>query len=398
MSIIKLLIADSKDDWRNNIRRMLINQEDVHIIGEAMNGQEVLDKVGELQPHIVLMGIDLEGIDGLKITEIISKDYLNVQTILMSMQNSPEYFRKAMKVGAKDYLVEPFPAKDLVDAIHNVFNKWLKDRTELFQEDSNAKVITFFSPKGGVGRTTLAVNLAATFAAKGKRTLLIDGSLQFGNVSLSLDLHPKSTINNLVENNEFTLDSIERCITKHSSGLEVLAAPKEPALADSITPDHLKQVIDAIKPLYQYIVIDTPASITEKELAIFDKTNLLFLIATLEITSLKNTKSCLKTLQDISFDMTKIRLILNKDMPDVGIDRANLEAGLGISVYAVVPTDSVLAQVALNKGEAFVLKSPASLISRSIIDIAERIIGPGKKPVNTSKSAILRIKDLLFGN
>ena len=398
MATIKLLIADSKEDWLNNVKRMLINMDDVCIVGEARNGQEALDKAKELQPHIVLLDIDLEGIDGLKVTEILSKDNQNIQAIIMSVKSSPEYFRQAMKSGAKDYLIEPFSNQDLSDAIHNVFNKWLKDKAELFSEDNNAKVITFFATKGGVGRTTLAVNLAAALAAKGKRPLLIDASLQFGDVALTLDLHPKCTINDVIEKDEFTPDGIERRITKHACGLEVLAAPKEPALAEAVNSKHIQQIIDAIKPLYQFIIIDMPATITEKELAILDKTSLLFLVATLEITSLKNTKSLLKTLQDINYDISKIKIILNKDMPDVGIDKASLEAGLGIPVYATIPMDSILVQVSLNKGESFVLKSPASLISRTIIDVAEKLIGPSKKPVNTNKSAILRIKDLLFGS
>ena len=144
--------------------------------------------------------------------------------------------------------------------------------------------------------------------------------------------------------------------------------------------------------------MDMPATITEKELAILDKTSLLFLVATLEITSLKNTKIFLKTLQSIKYDLDKVKIILNKDMPDIGIDKTQLETGLGIPVYATIPMDSILVQVSLNKGESFVLKSPASLISRTIIDVAEKLIGPGKKAVNTNKSAILRIKDLLFGS
>ena len=180
--------------------------------------------------------------------------------------------------------------------------------------------------------------------------------------------------------------------------MEVLAAPKEPALAEAVTPKHLQQIIDVIKPLYQFIIIDMPATITEKELAVLDKTSLLFLVATLEITSLKNTKIFLKTLQDLKYDLDKVKIILNKDTPDVGIDRPQLESGLGVPVYASIPMDSSLVQISLNKGESFVLKSPASLISRNIIDVAEKLIGPNKKPVNTSKSAILRIKDLLFGS
>ncbi len=398
MATIKLLIADSKEDWLNNVKRMINSMDNVCLVGEARNGQEALDKVKELQPHIVLLDIDLEGIDGLKVTEILAKDSQNVQTIIMSTKSSPEYFRKAMKSGAKDYLIEPFSNNDLSDAIQNVFNKWLKDKADLFSDDNNAKVVTFYSTKGGVGRTTLAVNLATALAAKGKRTLLIDASLQFGDVALTLNLNPQSTINDIIDKDEFTIDGIGRRITKHPCGLEVLAAPREPALAEAVTPKHLQQIIDVVKPLYQFIIIDMPATITEKELAILDKTSLLFLVATLEITSLKNTKIFLKTLQSIKYDLDKVKIILNKDMPDIGIDKTQLETGLGIPVYATIPMDSILVQVSLNKGESFVLKSPASLISRTIIDVAEKLIGPGKKAVNTNKSAILRIKDLLFGS
>ena len=139
-----------------------------------------------------------------------------------------------------------------------------------------------------------------------------------------------------------------------------------------------------------------PAIITEKELAILDKTGLLFLVATLEITSLKNTKSLLKTLQDIKFDLNKVKIILNKDMPDVGIDKESLEAGLGIPVFASVPMDSLHVQVSLNKGESFVLKSPSIPISKSIIDICDKLINPNQKS-SENQSAIEKLKNFIFG-
>ncbi len=399
MAIIKTLIADSKDDWLKNVKRMLTNMDNVCIVGESANGQDALDKITDLKPHIVLIGNTLEGIDGLRLTEILSTDFPNIQSIIMSSESSPESFRQAMKAGAKDYLIEPFSVQDLKEAINNVYDKWLKDRSELFTEEPKTRIISFFATKGGVGKTTLAVNIAAELAAKGKKTLLIDASLQFGDIALTLDLHPKSTISDVIEKNEFTIDSLQRRITKHSCGLEVLCAPKEPAMAEAITPKHLQTIIDIIKPLYQFIIIDMPATITEKELAIWDKTTLLFLIATLEITSLKNTKIFLKTLQDIKYDMNKVKIILNKDTPDVGIDKSGLEAGLGIPVYATIPRDLMLAQVSLNRGEAFVLRSPSSKISKSIIEVAGKLIDPNYKNVNDSnKNALLRLKDWLFGN
>jgi pilus assembly protein CpaE len=137
--------------------------------------------------------------------------------------------------------------------------------------------------------------------------------------------------------------------------------------------------------------------ITEKELAILDRSTMVLLVATLEISSLKNTKICLKTFSDINYDMSKVKLLLNKEIQNVGIGKSDLEAGLAIPVYATVPMESEIAQRSLNQGELIVLKSPASGIGRSILGMAERLVGPRNIP-ETGKSAILKIKDLLFGS
>ncbi len=396
---IKLLIADDMDELRSNVRRMLNNQENIKIVGEARNGLETIEKVRELQPHIVLMDINMPELDGLKAAETITKDFPNVQTVIMSIQSEQEYFRRAMKAGAKDFLVKPFSTNDLVDTIQNVFNRWIKDRPELMQEDQKADIVTFFSTKGGVGRTTLAVNLAVNLASRGKQVLLVDASLQFGDVAITLNQPVKRSISNLIEAEEITIGEIEKNLVKHESGLDLLLAPKEPAMAEAIKSDHLISIIEHARHSYHYIVFDLPPSITEKELTILDKSDLVLLVATLEISSLKNTKLCLKTFSDINFDMAKIKLILNKEIPNVGIGKADLEAGLSIPVYATVPMESEIAQRSLNHGEAFVAKAPNSAIAKSIIGMADRILGPKDgAAADTGKSAILKIKDLLFGS
>lgn len=385
------------DELRSNVRRMLKNQDNIRIVAEARNGRETIDLVKEMQPHIVLMDINMPELDGLKASEILAKDFPNVQTVIMSIQSEQEYFRRAMKAGAKDFLVKPFSTSDLVDTINNVFNSWLKDRPDLFANEPSADILTFFATKGGVGRTTLAVNLAASLAVKGKKTLLVDASLQFGDVGITLNLAAKRTISNVIEAGDISFADLEKNITRHECGLDILLAPREPALADAVKTEHLLRIIDVARPFYNFIIFDMPPMITEKELAILDKSTMVLLVATLEISSLKNTKICLKTFSDINYDMSKVKLLLNKEIQNVGIGRSDLEAGLAIPVYATVPMESEIAQRSLNQGELIVLKSPASGIGRSILGMAERLAGPRNIP-ETGKSAILKIKDLLFGS
>lgn len=383
---------------------MLSSQEGIMVVGESGDGEETLKACKELQPHVVLMDINMPKLDGLKVTETLSKEHPEIQVVIMSIQSEQEYFRRAMKAGAKDFLTKPFSTSDLVDAITNVYNKWIKDRPDYQKaEVIRSKVITLFATKGGVGRTTLAVNLASSLSQKGKRTLLIDGSLQFGDVGIALNMNSsKNFYNTLDKSGALNLDDLEKNIQHHApTGLDVLLAPSDPAFAEAIKGTHIKQAIELLSGTYKYILVDTPPHIGEIELSLFDRTDLLLLVATLEISSLKNTKLCLKTLSDIKYDTTKIKLLLNKEIPNVGISAKEIEEKLAIPMFGVVPMDSETVQLSLNQGEPFVVKSLDSRLTTSVFQITEKILEHfGDKPAAAPKkvSAFFKIKELIMGS
>ncbi|NLI78113.1 MAG: MinD/ParA family protein [Candidatus Riflebacteria bacterium] len=397
---IKVLIADDMVELRSNVRRMLGSQDSIQVIGEAGDGEEALKVIRELNPHVVLMDINMPRMDGLKVTEALAKELPNIQVVIMSIQSEQEYFRRAMKAGAKDFLTKPFSSGDLVDAIQNTFNRWVKDRPELQQEEARAEVLTFFATKGGVGRTTLATNLGISLAKRGKRTLLIDASLQFGDVAITLNQKAGKNLYNIVEKDEeITPGRIDANITHHSSGLDLLLAPIEPAYADAIKPQHVKTVVELMGGVYQYILFDTAPHMGNIELQILDQTDLVLLVGTLEISSMKNTKLCLKTLNDIKFDMAKVKLVINKDIPNVGISRKDIEEGLAIPIYAVVPMESETAQTALNQGEPFVVKFPKSSLANSLEVMTCHILGEdAPADVPQTVGPLLRLKKIIFGS
>ncbi|OIP27912.1 hypothetical protein AUK22_04870 [bacterium CG2_30_54_10] len=397
---IKVLIADDMVELRSNIRRMLGSQDSIQVIGEAGDGEEALRLAKEMHPHVILMDINMPKLDGLKVTEALAKEQPNIQVVMMSIQSEQEYFRRAMKAGAKDYLTKPFSSGDLSDTILGVFNKWLKDRPDLLEEESKAEILTFFATKGGVGRTTLATNLAISLAKRGKRTLLIDSSLQFGDVAITLNQNAGKNIYNIVEKEEeITPSKIEANITHHPSGLDLLLAPLEPAYADAVKTSHIKTIIETLSPAYQFIIFDTASQMGNNELQILDQTGLVLLVCTLEISSLKNTKLCLKTLSDIRFDIGKVKLVINKDISNVGISRKDIEEGLAIPIFSVVPMDYETAQTALNQGEPFVLKFPRSILAHAMEAMTDKILSSGVEVIEEEPAgAFLKLKKLIFGS
>lgn len=395
---IKILIADDMIELRSNIRRMLSSYDNIKIVGEAGDGESTIEQIKQLKPHIVLLDINLPKIDGLKVTEIITKEFPQVLVIIISVQGELEYLRRAMKAGAKDYLTKPFSANELIESINNTYNKWLKD--QITAHEKLGQIISIFATKGGVGRTTIATNLAISLAISNKKTLLFDASFQFGDVAISLNMKANKNIFNVIEKeSEINLQKLEANITKHPSGLDVLLAPVEPAYAEAIKPSHIKFIIDSIINDYDYIIIDTATTIGPNELQILDMTDLVLLIGTLEISSLKNTKLFVKTLNDIKYDLTKVKLVINKDIPNVGISKKDIEQGLSIPVFAAIPMDAETAQMALNQGEPFVLKFKKTPLAKAVEELASKILGDNKlyNEVYNSTTTLAKIKKFIFG-
>ena len=234
------------------------------------------------------------------------------------------------------------------------------------------RVITVFSAKGGCGKTTLATNVAASLADAGNGTVaLLDLDLAFGDVAIALQLFPSHTIADAVPLGE-DLDgpALLSLLTNHRSGLKALVAPMEPSLADTIDTSLTLRIIDLLREEFDYVVIDTPPALDDNVLGAFDRSDVVALMATLDIPALKNLKLTLETLDLIGFPRDKLKVVLNRADSKVGLAFSEVEKTLKAPIVAQIPSSREV-PASTNRGVALVSddpKSPVSVAIRAFVD------------------------------
>lgn len=403
MEKIKLLVVDDIAQTRKDIIRLLYFEDDMDVVGEAGNGEEALAKIGELQPDVVLMDINMPQMDGITATEKAGQLYPQTAVVIISIQGESEYLKKAMVAGARDYLVKPLSSEEMAGTIRNVYKQKrcmpLVQGPEVVpgsqvkppagqagisgppapqtqaEEKPLGHVSVLFCGKGGAGKTTIATNLAVVLAQQEKkRVALVDYDLQFGDISVMLNLTEGQNIGELAkESGELSVEMIESYMTRHFSGVDILPAPLFPQEAEYVTPRHAEQILRLLKASYDYIIVDTAPIFDEINLQALDMADQVFLVVTRDIATIKNAKTSLTILESLNY-REKIRVVLNRSDQDLGVEIADLEKGLEITVSHQVTSDEKAVISAINKGVPAVISHPATEISRSFRRLGERMV------------------------
>jgi pilus assembly protein CpaE len=390
---IKVLIVDDIPETRDHLAKLLGFESDVEVVGAAAGGPEAIEMAGRLRPDVVLMDINMPGMDGITATEKLAADVPSAAVIMMSVQGEADYLRRSMLAGAREFLVKPFSSDELTASIRQVWSRE-KDKLSRFApvtaapEISNgsgepASVVALFSPKGGVGRTTISVNLAVAAAQTGKRVALVDASFQFGDVGVLLNLNPrnKSIADLAGELQSGEPESLETFMISHSSGVRVLLAPPSPEQAELIGPMAVKRVLQSMRASFDLIVVDCPSSFNEPTLAVLDEADLILTLLTLEITSVKNMRLFLEVCEQLGYGPEKIRLVLNRADSTLGIRVADVEHSIGRKVDHTIVSDGRSVVYALNRGVPFFLSNREAQVSQDIHRLAVAVTGPAPTAV-----------------
>ena len=390
---IRVLIVDDIPETRDHLTKLLGFEGDIEVVGAAASGAQALQLAVQLTPDVILMDINMPDMDGITATERLASEAPDAAVVMMSVQGEADYLRRSMLAGAREFLVKPFSSDELTASIRQVF---IREQEKLSRRaatpvmatpggpagaddgDHDGRVVAVFSPKGGVGRTTIAVNMAIAAATElGKSVVLMDGSFQFGDVGVLLNLNPKNkSIADLVpELEQGEPESLDTFVINHSAGVRVLLAPPSPEMAELITPTAVKRVIEALRRQHDLVIVDCTSWFNDTTLSILDAADVVLTILSLEITSIKNMRLFLEVAEQLGYEHGKVKLVLNRADSSLGIRVTDVENSIGRKVDHTIVSDGRSVVYALNRGVPFFLSNREAQVSQDILRLAQSVAG-----------------------
>ena len=383
---ISVLIVDDIADTRVNIQKLLLFEKDIEVIGTAADGRQAIEAARKLVPDIVVMDITMPGLDGISAVEGIRALGIHSQVIMMSVQEEQEFLRKSMLAGAREFLVKPFSGDELSLAIRRVYERSDRPSGAVArfavaepEPQIDGRIVTLFSPKGGVGRTTLACNLAVALQQSGKTVAIVDCSLAFGDVGILLNIQPTKTIIDLLPHvASLDPDHLHELLLHNPLGIDVLLAPISPEMAELVTADALKRILSKLRECYDYVIVDTAPSFDDNNLGVLDISDQILAPLTLEMPAIKNMRLFLEVAGVLGYSKEKIQLILNRSNSTGGIEPKEIEARLGRPIAAKIISDGKLTTLALNQGTPFVVLKRNSPLSKNVFELAHMLISEQK--------------------
>lgn len=263
---IRVLIVDDISETRENIRKLLQFEKDLEVVGAANSGRSGVEQARELKPDVVLMDINMPDMDGITATELIRQHNPATQIVILSVQGDPNYMRRAMLAGARDFLTKPPAVDELTAAIRRAGKMAFAERLKAGSiagmpggvpgfaaaQAALGKIIVVYSPKGGAGATTIAVNLAVTLHNEETPAALVDANLQFGDVAVFMNEQVRNSILDLAPRaDELEVEIVrEVMLTHNASGVKILAAPTRPEYAENVTGEQFVKVLKFLRSMF----------------------------------------------------------------------------------------------------------------------------------------------------
>ena len=373
---IKVLIVDEPGK-RGELRKSL--GSDLNVVGEAGFGTEAFTAARESRPNVVVVSLEEPIVRPLRTIELLTVGEDAPAVVVVSSSGDRENIRKAMLAGARDYLVKPIRGLELHQAVVAVWETEQR-RRELVAGPTGpqraGEVIAVFGAKGGIGKTTLAVNLAVAIAQQTKqRVALLDLDTQLGDVAVMLDFVPERTIVDAAEMvDRLEPELVQTLLHEDRTGIRVLAGPLRPDEGEAIGAHHISKIVEVMANTYDYVVIDTAPHFTDTLVSALDAATMILLLTTPDVPSLKNTKLTIGVMRNWGYSEDKVKMVVNYAYTSDGVLPSDAENTLEYPIFWKIPNDSA-ATTAIKVGRPVIEVKPGSKLAQNIQGLAQSICG-----------------------
>ncbi len=363
---IRLLVVEDVPQVASHVRSLLNAQSQIKMLDVVTSGDRAVPSVSEMKPDVVLVDALLQGrVSGQQVADQIRKAEPHVGVIMLTVPQNP--VSEDPDRGIDAVLKMPFSGFDLTTMIRKVAESRAVESSR-----SGSLVVTLFSPKGGVGRTTLAYNIAVALG-QNHRVCLIDGSLQFSDLRglLRVPAVAPSIVN--LPTDRIREQDLGDVTWRDPSGIDLLLAPPRVEMAEMVTTRDIEKVLSLLRQLYEFVIIDTRAALSEDVLVFLDSADLILQVLTYDSMAIRSLAMAGETFQAIGYPPSKIATILNRSDASGGFDKADVEGAIGSRIDYEVVSDGRLVLASNNEGSAFVTSSPESPIAQGVRRIADSL-------------------------
>ncbi len=384
----KVIIVDGSLEARSELHKMLALAH-IAVLGEAGYGVDAQTLVEDAQPDVALVGVEEPVARGLQTVEALAASFPQLPLIVYSSLADGGSVRRAMLAGAKDYLTQPVDSEMVTNSIRVVLDQEEHRQRRISGEvpqvqNAGGTVITVFGAKGGIGKTTIATNLATALHRETNQTVaLVDMDTRFGDVAIMMDVPVDRNIADLTRRlDQVDRTNIKEYLVPHPSGVGILPAPSHPGDWNVVTPDHIEQVVRLLAQTHDFVILDTPGTFNEMVAAALEMATVVLLVTSMDVASIKDTVLALNMLRSWSFPREKVKLAINHANVANSVKDKDVVRTLEYDVFWQIPYDEAVTK-STQLGQPIVLTKPGSRVGSNLIDLARMMGGvrPRQKSV-----------------
>jgi pilus assembly protein CpaE len=375
----RVAVIDQDINSRSDVQKLL-TVSGFSVVGEAGYGIEAVSLAKTGEPDVVVVAIEEPTIRALQTVEALSDLLPHSAIIGYSTIRDPQAMRKAMLAGVNDYVSAPVKEEELINSIYTVLAQEERRKARITGEADEplaaGSVITVFGAKGGIGKTTIATNLATALIQKTNQSVtLVDLDTRFGDVGILMDIPVERSIADMaIPEEDIGKDLVDECLYQHNSGVYILPAPIRPTDWRNVHAGHIERIVQVLTQTYDYVILDTPGTFNDIVARALELASMVVLVATVDMASLKDTLLAIDMLRSWNFPQEKIKLVINATNEASNVQPQEVKRMLGRDVFWSIPYDRNIS-TATQLGMPVVVAKPQSKASESITEMAYALSG-----------------------